>query len=522
MTAFNNNNQDGIFLFSETTQHQHQHQQYHPHPDATEPDRSVGCIIKQFVYDNANESVDFSHLRPLCLGLASILDLVDRSENSQFMTLFDAEERALLDEKFAGLRRIQLEDGDKGLLQLSDEAVEILDMVLDTASWDGISAATKFALDLLNLSVPSQDQDEDQDRDQGNFSSLHHIVTTTTTRTTTVLEMLVHAFKKMTLFPDMATHPDPAELFGDILPRLWLPLFHSLFRHPHLPHRNTGYKNGSKDTVRLRIKTTETRWFWSNVERRQFFGDDVTYCDRGCARVMVDPQGRHVEENELNDRDWDEYDSEQDEEVGLLVFEGPRNLESEQVCRAGAKVLRDCKDLTNFLVRVLPDHDLHHQYFHNSSNNKETFSSDFLRDTASFGIYIQGLHATIISLHLVAKGLYVAVPEADLQFPTSISDLPVVVPHLFNVLFKLRDILFDKAQKVLDAVPKGVSLQEHLARSLNQDEDGDTERDWATCCSSNSSSSSSGGGGGGKSWINETYYDDFVPDCCAKPAPRKQ
>jgi hypothetical protein len=106
-------------------------------------------------------------------------------------------------------------------------------------------------------------------------------------------------------------------------------------------------------------------------------------------------------------------------------------------------------------VRVLPDRGSH---YHHYNNSKDSFSSDFLKVTASFGIYIQGLHAIIISLHLVAKGLYVAIPGADLQFPTSVSELSVVVPRLFNVLFRLRDMLLDKAHKVTNAVLEGISL----------------------------------------------------------------
>ncbi|KAF9170761.1 hypothetical protein BGX21_008359 [Mortierella sp. AD011] len=189
--------------------------------------------------------------------------------------------------------------------------------------------------------------------------------------------------------------------------------------------------------AKLRLKTGETTMDSANKEKQEMFEDPNAVSFKIDGRVILDFKGQ---------------------EYTLCVMEVARSPQLGKVHSDGAKVLREAKNVVNSLVQILPD------------------DKDLLYNSTAFGIQTTGISGCIFSLHLVAPSLYVAVPEASFELPTSITTLPKF-KSVINALYELRDNLNYAGSLVRDHLTKRKTLADQL--ELIEKEEGLQRRAWA-------------------------------------------
>ncbi|KAF9098491.1 hypothetical protein BGX27_000790 [Mortierella sp. AM989] len=101
---------------------------------------------------------------------------------------------------------------------------------------------------------------------------------------------------------------------------------------------------------------------------------------------------------------------------------------------------------------------------------------NLLYNSTAFGIQTAGLSECIFFLHLVAPSLYVAIPEASFELPTSVTTLPKF-KSVINALYALRDCINYSGSLTRDHLAKRKSLADQLG--LIEKEDGLQRRAWA-------------------------------------------
>ncbi|KAF9425938.1 hypothetical protein BGZ76_003015 [Entomortierella beljakovae] len=208
----------------------------------------------------------------------------------------------------------------------------------------------------------------------------------------------------------------------DLLSGLWRPLLARLL---------------VDSPAKLRLKTGETTMESANKEKQEMFEDPNAVSFKIDGRVILDFKGQ---------------------EYTLCVMEVARSPQLSKVHSDGAKVIREAKNVVNRLVQILPD------------------DKDLLYNSTAFGIQAAGLCGCIFSLHLVAPSLYVAVPEASFDLPTSVTTLPKF-KAVINALYELRDNLNYSGCLTRDHLTKKKTLADHL--ELITKEEGLQRRSWA-------------------------------------------
>ncbi|KAF9086704.1 hypothetical protein BGX27_003117 [Mortierella sp. AM989] len=189
--------------------------------------------------------------------------------------------------------------------------------------------------------------------------------------------------------------------------------------------------------AKLRLKTGETTMESANKEKREMFEDVNAVSFKIDGRVILDFKGQ---------------------EYTICVMEVARSPQLGKVHSDGAKVIRETKNIVNSLVPILPD------------------DKDLLYNSTAFGIQTAGLSGCIFSLHLVAPSLYVAVPEASFELPTSVTTLPKF-KSVIKALYELRDNLNYSGSLVRDHLAKRKTLADQL--ELIGKEEGLQRRAWA-------------------------------------------
>ncbi|ORZ27287.1 hypothetical protein BCR41DRAFT_411667 [Lobosporangium transversale] len=174
--------------------------------------------------------------------------------------------------------------------------------------------------------------------------------------------------------------------------------------------------------AKLRLKTGETTMESANKEKQEMFEDPNATSFKIDGRVILDFRGQ---------------------EHTLCVMEVARSPQLSKVHSDGAKVIREAKNIANCLVEILPD------------------DKDLLYNSTAFGIQTAGLSGCIFSLLLVALALYVAVPEASFELPTSVTTLPKF-KSVINTLYELRDNLNCLGSLTRDNLTKRKTLADQL------------------------------------------------------------
>ncbi|CAO3642147.1 unnamed protein product [Cunninghamella blakesleeana] len=180
-----------------------------------------------------------------------------------------------------------------------------------------------------------------------------------------VIDDMLNVFEKQNKLSDKKIRRRMTEY--DYIVKIWAPLIESVLSINNLVRLKVGESINSITT-----------------DNKQLLYDDANI------------HGFKVDLRFVFDGDDDEYD--------LAAGEVAKNNNDDKICKDHGKLLREGKDALDGLIKIfLNDHDL-------------KFASSWI-------IQISGLHGQISSIHLAESGLYVAIPQGKLSFPTSISSL---------------------------------------------------------------------------------------------------
>ncbi|KAF9380165.1 hypothetical protein BGX21_002450 [Mortierella sp. AD011] len=255
---------------------------------------TVGHIIKKAAVEPlpTMELTYSAERRIMALGMSSILDLIDLSDEGQLKTLFNEEEQDLLKEKYK-----YLQEYDPQISYISDELRMHLDLLAISLSKSQLQGARSYVLRQILSS---------NDEMSRNLNVIQHVVET-------------HIFYEHILSSSSTGRKDVDISELDYLSDVWKPLFSRLLM-------------GS--AAKIRNKGGETTMPYSNEEKRLMYDDNATVAFKVDCRILID------------------YER---EEHDLAVIEVAKNTTKGKIFSDCAKLLREANSITNMLAEIVKD-----------------------------------------------------------------------------------------------------------------------------------------------------------------------